>query len=161
MERDLEILKFNKMLVDGVTNIDDIAYVLTQATTTLSSISKTQITNSIQSMNLNNIANYSQSFYNSNGVYKQFVDYAAGLFLYNYFVTPYMNKEIKNVDKFNNNFYSVLDFLDTINFKTIFHEITKTILIKGQYYAYTGIASSGIVLQALPNSYCRVRYQKN
>lgn len=157
-----EMLDFSKMRV-GVKTLSD-------ATLDIGSYKKTNphlgdkktILDAMNSYNLPIMRDASDFYYRVSGIYSRLCRYAAYLYRYDWFITPYFDSknssgnQTKNATK---QFNAVLNYLDSSNLKKTFGEIALTVVREGCYYGYRIDSEDKIKIQELPLKYCRSRFK--
>ena len=109
----------------------------------------------------------SNFFYKTSGIYSRLCRYMAYLYRYDWMITPYINgcafltessvKDEKVIEGFN----KALLYLDNFEVKRFFGEVALKVLRNGCYYGYLVPQTNKMVIQELPASYCRSRFQVN
>lgn len=99
----------------------------------------------------------SDFYYRASGIYQRLCRYAAYLYRYDWFVTPYFNTSEagKNVEKKMN---EVLRFFDNSQLKKFFGEAALKVMRHGSFYGYKIPSKNKIKIQELPCEYCRSRF---
>lgn len=121
--------------------------------------SKTTILNAINQRDYNTIREISKYFYESSGIYKEICDYAAYLFKYDWYVTCYADDlENEKEEKILKEFSKALLYLDRSDIKKLCGDIALQIMVEGAYYGIMMDFGDRFGMQALPPSYCRVRF---
>ena len=102
---------------------------------------------------MRDISNY---FYKISGIYQRLCRYMAYMYRYDWLITPYYSK-IKQ-DKLLENFNNVLLYLDKFEAKKFFGEVALKVIRYGCYYGYLIARNGTVVVQQLPQKYCRSRF---
>ena len=97
----------------------------------------------------------SNFFYRTSGIYKRLIDYMAGLYRYDWFITPCTEDNAKP-EKVKTEFFKVLRFFDNSSIKKYCKNICKKVLLNGVYYGYISDSKDMIVVQELPIKFCRL-----
>lgn len=119
---------------------------------------KQAILRAIDTGDLATMREISNFFYKVSGIYARILRYMAFMYRYDWMVTPYVNdKDIKQ-DKLLKGFFGCLNTLDTFEVKKVFGEIALEVLKFGCYYGYKVPTNGSVVLQELPQNYCRSRF---
>lgn len=116
---------------------------------------KETILEAIATNDLQKMKEISNFFYNVSGIYSRLCRYAAFLYRYDWLVTPYIYSEAAGSKTIEVDFYKVLDFLDDFNPKKFFNEVALKAVIDGSYYGYKIWDNGKLIIQELPNEYCR------
>lgn len=158
--------------IDGIKEYGDIKIgtkVLKDATLDIGTLShvhrqfanKHFILKAIAERNYSVMREISNYFYNTNGIYSRICDYYAGLFRYDWYITPEIQEEItdKLSEKVMKDFNELLTYLDNSHIKKICGDIALKVVIDGAYYGYLSDDTSGVILQELPINYCRTRFK--
>ena len=155
-----ETLDFNKIKV-GVKNLDD-------AVLDLGSIKKvfprhpygdkSLIFKAIAEKDIPLLRLISNFFYNTSGIYSRVCNYFAFLYRYDWYMVPQIDDDAAKEEKILKDFNKLLNYFDNSNIKKICGDIALAVIKNGAYYGYLVKNPKGIVLQELPNAYCRSRY---
>lgn len=120
---------------------------------------KATVLRAIDTYNLKEMREISDFFYKTSGIYARILRYMAFMYRYDWMITPYVNDENVKQEKLLKNFYNSLDTLDKFGVKKTLGEIALHILRFGAYYGYkVPTTGGGLVLQTLPENYCRSRF---
>lgn len=122
---------------------------------------KKTIIDALGRYNLDTLVEASDFYYRSSGIYSRLCRYAAYLYRYDWFVTPYFNSEDASAAQLKNalkQFNDVLLFLDSSDLKKLFGEIALKVVRRGSYYGYRIQSNQKIKVQELPSKYCRSRF---
>ena len=121
---------------------------------------KENVLKAINNYDLKEMREISLFFYRTSGIYGRLVRYMAFMYRYDSLLTPYINdSKVKN-EKALEGFYKGLQILDDFKIKKTLGEIALQVVLKGCYYGYKVETSRGVVLQELPQDYCRSRLKK-
>ena len=120
----------------------------------------------------------SEFFYKTSGIYARLCRYMAYLYKYDWFITPYLEgcvglldtdsgiadsssdeKTLKSRTKAFTHFFNVLKFFDEFQVKRFCGKIALKVIKQGCYYGYLIAQNNKVVLQQLPISYCRSRFE--
>ena len=108
---------------------------------------------------LRDVSNF---FYRTSGIYSRLCRYMAYLYRFDWMITPYINDQSeKTSDKALENFYKVLKYLDDFGVKKFCGETCLKVIKEGCYYGYIVEQGNSVVIQDLPVSYCRSRFNVN
>ena len=105
---------------------------------------------------LRKISNY---FYEISGLYERLCTYFAGLYRYDWYITPYKVEEKAKDEKILADFSKALDFMDESGVKKLCKDIALKVIVNGCYYGYYIETSRGFTFQELPVEYCRSRFK--
>ena len=92
-------------------------------------------------------------------MYERLCKYFAGLYRYDWYVTPYVIDDNAKSEKILADFSKALDFLDESNIKKLCNDIALSVIVNGCYYGYIIPTSRGFAIQELPIEYCRSRFK--
>lgn len=93
-------------------------------------------------------------------MYERLCKYFAGLYRYDWYITPYVIEENeKKNEKILKEFSEALDYFDESHIKKLCQEVALKIIINGCYYGYVVETSRGFTFQELPIEYCRSRFK--
>lgn len=97
----------------------------------------------------------SNFFYRTSGIYKRLIDYMAGLYRYDWFITPCTDEGAKP-EKVKTEFFKVLKFFDKSQIKHFCWHTCREVLLNGVYYGYISDSKDMAIVQELPIQYCRL-----
>jgi len=119
---------------------------------------RTEVLRAIDNYDLVKMREISDFFYKTSGLYARVLRYMAYMYRYDWFITPYINEnKTKDTEKVLESFHQCLRFLDNFEIKQQFGEIALKVLRFGCYYGYKVQTADGLILQELPQNYCRSR----
>ena len=158
---------FSKIKV-GIKTLDDAIFNLGELKKINPRLAdKETVLRAIQSNDIITMREISNFFYKTSGIYSRLCRYMAYLYRYDWMITPYINgcafltessvKDEKVIDGFN----KALLYLDNFEVKRFFGEAALKVLRNGCYYGYLVPQTNKMVIQELPASYCRSRFQVN
>lgn len=124
-------------------------------------ITKEDVMNAIAKGDLIKLRDYSNLFFRISGIYARLCRYMAGLYRYDWFVTPFIYSENLQQKKAIDGFQEVLGFLDDFNAKKTFTDISLKVIKNGCYYGYKVFANNTVQIQELPINYCRAEFTIN
>lgn len=119
---------------------------------------KATVLRAIDTYDLKTMREISDFFYKTSGIYARILRYMAFMYRYDWMITPYTNDDNVKQEKLLKGFYNSLNTLDNFGVKKTLGEIALHILRYGAYYAYKVPTANGMLLQALPENYCRSRF---
>ena len=102
----------------------------------------------------------SDYFYSVSGIYFRTCNYMAELFRYDWYLSTQVNDETAK-EKICKEFFKTLDLLDNTRIKKLCGDIALEVIKKGCFYGYVIETDNGIVVQDLPQNYCRSRFKIN
>lgn len=105
---------------------------------------------------LRDISNY---FFEVSGLYERLCKYFAGLYRYDWYVTPYVIEDSAKSEKVLADFSRALDYLDESFIKKLCNDIALRVIVDGCYYGYVIDGARGCIIQQLPVNYCRSRFK--
>lgn len=153
-----EPVDFSKLQV-GLRKVDDVLINLgTYKKINSNYGNKSFILNAIYTHNYPVLREISNYFYESNGIYYRLCNYAANLYRYDWYVTPFIVDVEKDQKKSLNDFAKVLLYLDKSEIKLLCKEIAKDIIKEGVYYGIIIDFNNKFGIQKLPANYCRNRF---
>lgn len=121
---------------------------------------KEQVLRAIHYGDLEKMRDISNYFYKISGIYQRLCRYMAYMYRYDWYVTPYYSDSIKK-EKLLTNFHNVLNYLDKFEAKKFFGEVALKVVRYGCYYGYLIARNGTVVVQQLPQKYCRSRFTVN
>lgn len=89
---------------------------------------------------LRKISNY---FYEISGLYERLCTYFAGLYRYDWYITPYVIEDTAKDEKVLAEFSKALDFMDESDVKKLCKDIALKVIVNGCYYGYYVETSRG------------------
>ena len=92
-------------------------------------------------------------------MYERLCKYFAGLYRYDWYVTPYVIDDSAKDEKVLADFSKALDYLDESGIKKLCNDIALKVIVNGCYYGYIIDTSRGFTFQELPINYCRSRFK--
>lgn len=152
------VLDFNKIKI-GAKTLDDAIFKLGDLRNINPQLAdKREVLRAINTYDLVKMRQISDFFYKTSGIYARMVRYMAFMYRYDWMVTPYVSDESMKNEKLLKGFYNCLKTLDRFQVKKNLGEIALKIIIYGCYYGYKVPMNNSIVLQELPQNYCRSRF---
>lgn len=155
-----ETLDFNKIKV-GIKNLDDAVLDLGSIKGTFPHYpygDKRVILKAIAERDIELLRLISNFFYNTSGIYSRVCNYFAFLYRYDWYLVPEINDDTVKAEKILKDFNKLLMYFDNSYIKKICGDIALSVIKNGAYYGYIIDNPKGVVLQELPNTYCRSRY---
>lgn len=153
-------LDFSKIKV-GLKNLDDAILdlgALKEAFPHHPYGDKRMIIRAIANKDIGMLRLISNFFYNASGIYERVCNYFAFLYRYDWYVVPEISDDGAKEEKVLKDFSKLLNYYDNSHIKKICGDIALSVIKNGAYYGYIVDNPDGIVLQELPNTYCRSRY---
>ena len=149
---------FNKIKI-GAKTLDDAIFKLGDLQRINPQLAdKQEVLRAINTYDLIKMRQISDFFYKTSGIYARMIRYMAFMYRYDWMVTPYVGDESIKKEKLLKGFNGCLTVLDNFQVKKSLGEIALKINIYGCYYGYKVPMNSSIVLQELPQNYCRSRF---
>lgn len=161
-EQDRDSYDFSKLRV-GNRNLDD---VLLSSVSTFKSVGnqfgqKKYILNALANREYNTLAEISNFYVETSGIYDRLCKYFSYLYRYDWYVIPYFENEDVNQDKLLKDFSKVLRFYDKSEINKICGDMALKTIINGCFYGCIVPNEESFVFQELPRKYCRTRFKKN
>ncbi len=101
----------------------------------------------------------SRYYYESSGIYQRLVRYLSTMLTYDWMATPYTAPgKTPKQEAMLKDYYSILNFMDSLSLKNTLGKITLDVILDGVYYGYRRENATRQVLQKLPTPYCRSRF---
>jgi hypothetical protein len=122
---------------------------------------KRQIVRAIELREIRSIRAISRHFFSASGIYSRVVRYMANLPSYDYLLTPYIDSDDVRKERLLSDFARALKFLESLNLKSKFGEISTRVLVDGVFYGYLRQSGNNTMIQELPPDYCRSIYKIN
>ena len=113
----------------------------------------------IRSGEISAIRELSRYYYRTNARYRNNIDFLAALPLYDTIVTPLYESGKGSQTQIIKAFYNACTFVEALDVKNTLSRITREWLKSGIYYGILQENGSKVVVQDLPNEYCRTRYK--
>ena len=113
----------------------------------------------IRSGEISAIRELSRYYYRTNARYRNNIDFLAALPLYDTIVTPLYESGKGSQTQIIKAFYSACTLVEALDVKNTLSRITREWLKSGIYYGILQENGSKVVVQDLPNEYCRTRYK--
>lgn len=155
-------MNFNKIRVGNKTYANDVTANIDVLTNKNNSrIKRDRIERALKDNDLKELRNYSNYYFNNNGIYSRLCRYLAYLFRYDWVVTPILYDEKVKQEKVKEGWFKASVLLDNSKLKKSFGEIALNVVRDGCYYGYKLEQNSQVILQDLPTDYCRSRYKVN
>lgn len=124
-------------------------------------IKKEDVLRALDKGDLKALREFSNYFFNTNGIYSRLCRYMAYLFRYDWIVTPLRIDDKVSDEKVTEGWIKSLMLLDACRLKHTFEDIALKVIKNGCYYGYMVQRKDAVLLQELPVSYCRARYSLN
>lgn len=118
-----------------------------------------EIEDIIRSGDIAAIRELSRYYYRTNGRYRNTIDMLASLPLYDTVITPIYEPGKGSKAQITKAFYNACAFVEALDVKNTLARITREWLKSGVYYGILQESGSKVVLQDLPDDYCRTRYK--
>lgn len=121
------------------------------------------ITAALENQDIKFLRGLSEYYDGVSGIYSRFCKYLAGLLTFDWYGYPYMLNDKYNSKTVKKEMNEVLFYLDNLNIKDQFYEISLKVIKQGAFYGYmvnSSDDSTGSILE-LPILYCRSRYKFN
>ena len=113
----------------------------------------------IRSGEISAIRELSRYYYRTNARYRNNIDFLASLPLYDTIVTPLYESGKGSKTQIIKAFYHACAFIEALDVKNTLARITREWLKSGIYYGILQEDGSKVVVQDLPNEYCRTRFK--
>lgn len=155
------VTDFSKIKV-GIKSLDDAVYRLGELKAINPRLAdKKTVLNAMQTGDVATMREISNFFFKTSGIYQRMCKYMAYLYMYDWFVTPYISKENVKKDQIVEIYKKALLYLDNFNAKKFFGNVALKVLRNGCYYGYLIPKNDTVAVQELPPDYCRSRYSIN
>ena len=155
-------MDFNKIRIGKNTYANDVtANVDFFKTSSQIHTKRDRIERALHDNDLKALREYSNYYYNMNGIYSRLCRYVAYLFKYDWVITPVKYDDKVKDEKVREGWFKASILLDNSELKKNFGEIALSVIKDGCYYGYILEQNARVVLQDLPADYCRSRYQLN
>ena len=127
--------------------------------------SKDTILKAINNRDYKELRKISNFYYEVSGIYQRLCRYLAFLYRYDWYVVSRPLKSGKSITdktkaKMLDNFYEVLEYMDSSALKQLCGDIALRVVKDGCYYGYILDNQDKMDIQALPPDYCRTRFFK-
>lgn len=121
-------------------------------------IDKKYILSALGRRDLQALQQISDQFYEISGIYRRACEYQAQIYRYDWYITPYLDKDKKQESKLLNDFSKVLQYMDNSEIKRLLSGIALEVMKHGAYYGILVDLGTKFTIQQLPNDYCRSRF---
>jgi len=156
-----QIQDFSKIKV-GIKSLNDAVYNLGELKKVSPRLTDKQaVLNAMYNGDIVAMREISNFFYKISGIYQRMCRYMASLYMYDWMITPYVNKNNLKEDKILEGFDKALMYFDNFGAKKFFGDVALKVLRNGCYYGYLIPTTERMLVQELPPDYCRSRYQVN
>lgn len=111
---------------------------------------------------LDQLIELSRYYWYASGLYRGFICYFTVMSTYDTFVTPQLKValDLASREKLEKDYYSAVNFIDSLDVKLEFSRITMLTLINGTYYGlFREYEGEKFLFQDLPIGYCRTRFK--
>lgn len=121
---------------------------------------KNFILNAINRHDYTTLREVSKYFYEASGIYQRLCKYMAFLYRYDWFITPFSEKDIttSTESKILKDFSKVLNYLDASDIKRLLGNVALEVMKNGSYYGIILDFNNRFTIQQLPSEYCRCRF---
>ena len=155
----MDISQYNKIKV-GVKTVEDAILnlgALNKLATNQND--KTSILRALGDKDVDQLRLISEHYFTTSGIYRRVCEYFAYLYRYDWYVVPEIFEDVTSKkDKILTDFTKILRFFDNTNIKKMCGDIALKVVKSGAYYGYIIEDADRLLLQELPNRYCRSRY---
>ena len=128
------VTDFSKIKV-GIKSLDDAVYRLGELKAINPRLAdKKTVLNAMQTGDVATMREISNFFFKTSGIYQRMCKYMAYLYMYDWFVTPYISKENLKKDQIVEIYKKALLYLDNFNAKKFFGNVALKVLRNGCYY---------------------------
>lgn len=156
-----EITDFSKIKI-GLKAVADAVMELSSFTNPkMPYISKEEIIKTLATMDYPRMRIISKFFYAASGIYQTVCNYFAKLYRYDWYIYPENVKKSVKSEKVVEEYNKLLSYLDGSYIKKLCGDIALKVIVEGCYYGYIVEGKDGLMLQELPQDYCRVRFFSN
>jgi len=98
--------------------------------------SKVSILRAMARKDVNMLRNISNYFFEVSGLYERLCKYFAGLYRYDWYITPYILKDKTKDEEVLSAFADALDYMDESGIKKLCNDIALKVIVNGCYYGY-------------------------
>lgn len=116
----------------------------------------------IDSGDLNQLIELSQYYWYKSGIYRNFIMYYSTMLTFDTYVVPKLSVNPRKIkrNKLEDDFFEVVDFVESLNVPLEFSRIMYLLILNGAYYGlFRDYGDGNLVVQDLPISYCRTRFK--
>jgi hypothetical protein len=155
-----EHVDFSKIKI-GAQTLSDAIFTQTQTKKARPDMSdKRNIMQAIGNLDYPKMIEVSDYYFRTNGIYSRLCKYAARMYRYDWYITPYINEEINETkqNKCLQKFDEALKYFDAFEIKKTFGDIALKVVRRGSYYGYLILNKNRPMIQELPSYYCRSRF---
>lgn len=97
----------------------------------------------------------------TNGIYKKVLNYQSTILTNDYMIYPVLIDKIKTADKMDKAYQEIALFLDKFDIKTTACWIYERLFEQGELYLYKLEDSTGVIMQEIPNTLCKITSIEN
>lgn len=142
----------------GLKMIDDAILDLGTLKKTGRVVDKNYILSALGRRDLPTLRQISNQFYEISGIYRRACEYQAQIYRYDWYITPYLDKDKKQESKLLNDFSKILQYMDNSEIKRLLNFIALEVMKNGSYYGIIVDLGKKFTIQQLPCDYCRSRF---
>lgn len=111
--------------------------------------------------NIDTIQRASSFLKATNGIYKRVLNYHAYMYTHDYIIYPLEVNKINNATKMQKAYIEACQYVEKYNLKDNSGWIKDRVLEQGELYIYKIEDNSGIILQEIPNTFCKITSVEN
>ena len=97
----------------------------------------------------------------TNGIYKRVLNYHANMYTHDFMIYPVEFDKIKNPSKIQKAYSEAAQYVERFNLKYNASWIKERVLEQGELFTYKIEDSTGIILQEIPNTFCKITSVEN
>lgn len=97
----------------------------------------------------------------TNGIYKRVLNYHANMYTHDFMIQPLELDKIKNPSKMQKAYAEASQYIEKFNIKHNSSWIKERVLEQGELFVYKIEDSGGIILQEIPNTFCKITSVEN
>ena len=97
----------------------------------------------------------------TNGIYKRVLNYHANMYTHDFMIYPVEFDKIKNPGKIQKAYAEAAQYVERFNLKYNASWIKERVLEQGELFTYKIEDSTGIILQEIPNTFCKITSVEN
>ena len=97
----------------------------------------------------------------TNGIYKRVLNYHSNMYTHDFMISPLELDKIKNPSKMQKAYAEAAQYIEKFNVKSNASWIKERVLEQGELFIYKIEDSTGIILQEIPNTFCKITSVEN
>lgn len=161
------VRNFNRIVVGNKPLSNNVLMDVDEVETLLSkkihsrNVRRDSVESALSSNDISKLRSYSRLFFDTSGIYMRLCRYMAYMYRYDWYLTPIIESTDVNGDDVRVGWFKVSRYLENSDLRHVFGDIALKVIRDGSYYGYKITNNDRMLLQELPVSYSRSRYELN